>query len=80
MIIGAHRRTPLDKRPVESFPDPVVKLINRFDVAAMTGLDLYCLLEQAKRDPSQKRSIAKKLMNFQGIMPPLDWRKFNAEG
>jgi hypothetical protein len=76
MIIGTFRKTPLDTRPAESFPHPVAKLIERFDVCALTGLDLYCLFQELKTNPSRKQKIAEGLFAIRGVMPARNWRQF----
>jgi hypothetical protein len=76
MIIATHRKTPLDSRTAASFPDPVEKIIRRFDVAALTGLDLYCFLQELRSNPDRKEKITEKLVTFRGVMPPRNWRQF----
>lgn len=76
IIITTFRKTPLEDRTQESFPDPVAKLIGRSDVAALTGLDLYCLIEEVRINPSRKNEVAQELLTFRQVMAPRDWRQF----
>jgi hypothetical protein len=75
MIIATFRKTSLADRTLASFPDPVAKLIQRFGVAALTGLDLYCLLQEVRSDPTRKQKIAEELLTLRGVMPSLDWQQ-----
>jgi hypothetical protein len=74
MIIGTYRQIPLDARPVDSFPDPVARAIARSNVCALTGLDLYCLVQQIRADPNRKAGIVDKLFSTNGVVTPADWR------
>ena len=56
MIINTFRKTPLMERIQIDFPDPVSRTINRSDVRALTGLQLFGLLcKFAKARTKQKR-------------------------
>jgi hypothetical protein len=57
MIIGTHRQIALDVRPGDNFPDPVRRAIERTNVCALTGLDLYCLLQTIRANPNRKVDI-----------------------
>jgi hypothetical protein len=74
MIIATHRQMPLDQRPSESFPDPVVRLLSRSAVCALTGLDLYCFLQQARNNEIRRSEISKMLLAESGVVTFQDWR------
>jgi hypothetical protein len=74
MIIATHRQMPLDQRPSESFPDPVARLLARSTVCALTGLDLYCFLQQARNNEIRRGEIAKMLLAEGGVVAAQDWR------
>jgi hypothetical protein len=75
MIIGTHRNTPLDQRAQDDFPDAVRRSINRSKkVCALTGLTLYCLLQEIRADPARKSALADELF-ADGILSTADWQK-----
>jgi hypothetical protein len=76
MIIGTFRKMPLDTRPSDSFPSPVARLIARSNAYALTGLDLYCLLQETRAMPNLKQEITNKLMTAVGVVVQQDWRQF----
>jgi hypothetical protein len=76
MVIGTFRKTPLDERLMENFPDPVAKAIARWHLAALTGLDLYCLVQEAKGNPSRKAEVGSEIMTLRAVMQPKEWRKY----
>jgi len=80
MIIGTHRQIPLDQRPVVSFPDPVARAIARSNVCALTGLDLYCVLQEVRVDPGRTQAIVDTLLSSKGVMSTKDWRAFITAG
>jgi hypothetical protein len=79
MIIGTFRQTPLPDRPPESFPDTVARAIQRSRVCALTGLDLYCFLQEAKIDPTRKPNFVNKLFGNNGPISAKDWHMFISE-
>jgi hypothetical protein len=75
MIIGTFRQVPLEKRDQNaSFPDPVRRAIERTSICALTGLDLYCLLQEARHDPNEKTVVVNDLLSRDGVLPVKDWR------
>jgi hypothetical protein len=77
MIINTFRQTPLHERNSDSYPDPVVRAIARSNVCALTGLDLYCLLKQAREEPSKKSEVTDILLSsLNGVLAAIDWREF----
>jgi hypothetical protein len=75
MIIGTFRQMPLEERDRKtSFPDPVSRAIERTSVCALTGMDLYCLLQGTRHDPNQKTVVVDDLLSRDGVLPAMDWR------
>lgn len=79
MIIGTFRQMPLPDRPPESFPDTVARAIQRSRVCALTGLDLYCFLQELKIDPTRKPDLVDKLFCNNGPISAKDWHMFISE-
>jgi hypothetical protein len=75
MIIGTFRQVSLEERDQSSsYPDAVTRAIERTSVRALTGLDLYCLLQEARRDPNQRKAIVDALFSGDGVLSAKDWR------
>jgi hypothetical protein len=80
MIIGTFRQAPLEERDqLASYPDPVTRAIERTSVRALTGLDLYCLLQEARQDPKQKNAAVDALLSGDEVLSAKDWRKIIAK-
>jgi hypothetical protein len=76
MIIGTFRQVPLEQRdPSASYPDPVSRAIARASIRALTGLDLYCMVQEGRRDPNQRAAILDALLSGAGVLPGKNWRE-----
>jgi hypothetical protein len=81
MVIGTYRNTPLDQRTIEDFPDPVKRGIERTPVCALTGLQLYCLLQQCRSGAMKRETVIAALFEKSGVLDiGLDWRSIVASG
>lgn len=74
LILGTHRLVPLSDRPTEQFPDPIARALTRVRVCALTGLDLYCIVQAIRTDPSRKMEIIDTLFETDGGLVGWDWR------
>lgn len=68
LIIGTFRKTPLLDRTEPDFPEPVLRLINRSNVCALTGPQLFTLVMQARENPALKAEIATELLTTNGVL------------
>lgn len=73
MIIGTFRDTPLNERLVDSFPHQLMGLIARSKFSAMTGLDLYCLLQQVREASVPAERAIDMLFSQAGVVPAQNW-------
>lgn len=77
MVIGTYRTTPLADRSEADFPEPVLRLLNRSKVCALTGAQLFTLVMEARENPSLKSDIGNELMSTCGVLERgRDWRKY----
>lgn len=76
LILNTFRKLPLQER-LESYPDPVSKIVTRSGVCALTGLQLFLLLQEMRTDPSKKKSFIDKLFTENGVLSEgLDWATY----
>lgn len=81
LVMGTFRKTPLAERTQSSFPEPVTRVLERADVCALTGLQLFGLVVQSRDDPSLKPTILKELFETRGVLQrTLDWNEFLRDG
>ena len=66
-ILGTFRKIPLDERP-ESFDDPVLRVIVRSEVCALTGLQLFSLVHEVRATPSRGKQIIDELFETNGVL------------
>lgn len=66
LIVATFRRTPLDERSEPDFPDMVVRLLERSDICAMTGLQLFGLVMEA-RNTSLKLELRNEILTTRGV-------------
>jgi hypothetical protein len=77
MVIGAHRKTPLNERKEQAFPDPVARTINRSEICALSGLQLLGLLLAVREDQTQAKRFLELLFSTDGILTEAsDWTRF----
>jgi hypothetical protein len=75
-ILGTFRKKPIDQRP-EAFNDPVIRVIVRSGVCALTGLQLYTLVRDARANPSAREQIVNKLFATNGVLENgLTWQDY----
>jgi hypothetical protein len=75
-ILGTYRKLSLDQRP-ESFNDPVKRVIVRSNVCALTGLQLFTLVQEARATPSRREAIMDALFNTNGVLDEgRNWQPF----
>jgi hypothetical protein len=73
VILNTFRKTPVNERP-EAFGEPVRKVVVRSGVCALTGLQLFVLLQEIRADPSKKKTIIEKLFSTNGLLDEgLSW-------
>jgi hypothetical protein len=78
MVIGTYRTTPLADRVEADFPEPVLRLLSRSQVCALTGAQLFALVMLARENPALKVDILNELMGACGVLASGrgDWRKY----
>lgn len=75
MILGTHRKMPIDQRENE-FPDNVVRATVRSEVCALTGLELFRLFYHVREMPEQKKSVRDTLFDTNGRVDISDVGEF----
>ena len=76
LVLGTFRRTPLDQRTLPDFPENVKGVMVRQDICALTGLQLFTLLELAHSDVSLKEQVKWALFTTRGVLElNLDWKQ-----
>lgn len=74
LVLNTYRKLPLEERP-ESYPEPVNKIVIRSGVCALTGLQLFLLLQEVRNDPLKKKLFIDKLFTENGVLDEgRDWR------
>jgi len=77
MVIGTYRKTPLDKRLEPDFPDPVMRVVSRSEVCALTGLQLLLMVLRARKDPTLKPKFIEQLFATSGQLDlKVSWKDF----
>jgi hypothetical protein len=77
MVINAFRNTPPPERKDADFPPPMVGNIKLEHVCALSGLQLYNLVMQARTDPNSKDQIKKTLLETEGVLESgRDWQTY----
>ena len=77
MVIGTFRQKSLLERTEPDFPDPVVRVITRAPVCALTGLQLLGLVLEAQSNPKQRKKVVDALFTTKGVLAEAtDWRAF----
>lgn len=77
LIMGTFRKQPLNERRQPSFPEPVIRVLERADVCALTGLQLLGLILMVRNNPSLRPVILKELFDTRGpLQRAQDWREF----
>jgi hypothetical protein len=76
MVIGTFRLTPLPDRNEENdFPGDLKSKITLSRVCALSGLQLYNLMMQARNDPNEKERIRRVVFETEGLLAVgKDWR------
>lgn len=67
LIMGTFRKLPLSDRVQPSFPEPVSRVLERNDICALTGAQLYALIIAVRQDNNLKATILNELMNTKGV-------------
>jgi hypothetical protein len=67
MVIGTFRKTPLDERIEASFPDQLLRPLNRSFVCALTGLQLFTMVMASRRDPTLRIQFAQSVLSANGV-------------
>ena len=77
LIVGTFRSTPLAERSEPDFPEPVLRLLNRSKICAITGAQLFSLVMEARESPSTKSEIVNELIETCGVLERgKDWSKY----
>jgi hypothetical protein len=77
LIMGSFRKTAVAERTQPSFPEPVTRVLERADVCALTGLQLFGLVLQSRDKPSLKPTLLTELFETRGVLQrALDWNEF----
>jgi len=67
VILGTFRKTPIDERS-NSFNDPVVRVINRSGICALTGLQLFNILREVRAELTSRNSAIDKIFGTNGVL------------
>jgi hypothetical protein len=77
LIVGTFRKTPLDHRNEQDFPDQVARTIKGSTACAITGLQLLGLLIEARRRPDFKADALASLFSTNGVFRSAEnWQGF----
>jgi hypothetical protein len=81
LVLGTFRSLPLSQRTNADFADNVRQVLSRQDVCAMTGLQLYSMVIDARADPALKPKFRQAIMDTRGVIDDLarDWRAILTE-
>ena len=74
MIINTYRSIPLDDRTDPDFPNDLLQEIRRSDVVALTGLQLLCMVLEARRSSTGVANL-EALFETNGTFQVCDWRE-----
>ncbi len=67
-VIGTFRNVPLDERTERDFPDPVMRVLNRSKVCAMTGLELFGVCVRSRNYVELRSAFQEALFNTDGVL------------
>ncbi|WP_420966821.1 hypothetical protein [Bradyrhizobium sp. B120] len=77
LVVGTFRATPLADRSEPDFPEPVLRLLSRSKICAITGVQLFTLVMQVREKPALKSEIVTELMSTCGVMARArDWSQY----
>ena len=68
IVIGTFRNIPLNERKMPDFPDNVTRSLIQSDVCAVTGLQLFGLVLQARSNPGSRANIVASLFETAGVL------------
>lgn len=68
LVLGTFRKTPLDQRTQQDFPENVKGVLVRQDICALTGLQLFVLSVLARSDETFKSQARDALFNTRGVL------------
>ncbi len=78
-VIGTFREISLDQRIERDFPDPVMRVLNRSKVCAMTGLELFAICVRSRNYAELRSAFQEALFNTNGVLEMSDgWLSFLA--
>lgn len=66
MILGTNRKIPPSERPADDFPGNVTRAAERSDVCAMSGLELFALLHEARHSSKSKADLREMIFSTAG--------------
>jgi hypothetical protein len=76
LVLGTFRLTPLDQRTQPDFPNNVQLVMNRQDICALSGIQLFSLVVLARSDDTLKAQFREALFSSRGVLPlGLDWKQ-----
>lgn len=67
-VIGTFRKTPLDQRTAPDFPEPVLRVLNRTKVCAMTGLELFGAYVRSRDHAELRSAFREALFTTDGVL------------
>jgi hypothetical protein len=77
MVIGTFRSTALADRTEPDFPNAVLRLLNRSQVCALTGVQLFTLVMQVREKPELKEEIVNEVVSTCGVLARGDnWSQY----
>jgi hypothetical protein len=77
IVIGTFRNIPLNERKMPDFPDNVTRSLIQSDVCAVTGLQLFGLVLQARSNPGSRANIVASLFETAGVSDMAsNWHEF----
>jgi hypothetical protein len=66
-VIGTFRKIPLDQRTEQDFPEPVMRMLNRSKVCAMTGLELFSVCVRSRGHAELRSAFQEALFTTDGV-------------
>jgi hypothetical protein len=77
IVIGTFGNIPLNERKMPDFPDNVTRSLIQSDVCAVTGLQLFGLVLQARSNPGSRANIVASLFETAGVSDMAsNWHEF----
>ena len=67
-VVGTFRKIPLDQRTEQDFSEPVMRMLNRSKVCAMTGLELFSICVRSRDHAELRSAFQEALFATDGVL------------